>query len=625
MEKVRRGIKILFKSMKKNKAEIAAILVCLAMLGLFVSLKEGFHMDELISFEMANAEYNPWIVPTQPEGRLAKFVHNEIDGDSLGETLSNLAAEIKDVLQNGGDSKLLTYKADVYEEPVWITAEQFRDYITVGKGDAFHYLSVYFNVKDDNHPPLHFMALHTISSIFRGRAEAWMGCVINLIAVLVVMILLIRIGRLLAEEFHMAEAARATGVFCALCYGLSGGAVATVLLIRMYGMLTMWCVAYFYIVLKKWKDRQFDRHNFGLILITVFGFWTQYFFLFYCILLAVVTGILLLRNKRGREFRRYVRSMAIAAVVGIAVFPFSIQDVLSSGRGTEALGSLRKGFAGYGEQLGDFLGILYHRTFGFCFLILLFALAVWLFRVRSRFSAKGAEGKKEAAEGGKQSLPEQGAITGERACGREEEDRKRQAALLWMLLLPPVAYFLLAAKMSPFRVDRYLMPVFPFVMLTGVLLMAYLLHELKSYIRPERGKLLTVLACGAAVLIQVEWLAEYDESYLYRGYGYQEACAREYSGDACVCVYAGVGYYENLKEFTYYRETLLVTEDELAQRLDKDSVREQEELILIVKTGVDLERVLRVMEEDYGFVIRSNAFRGLGPHGDYVVVMGKDK
>ncbi len=279
----------------KKWPEIGVVLFCLFVLGLFVLRKEGFHMDELLSFELANAEFNPWIVPTQPEGRLAKFVRNEIDGESFGETFRNLAAEAKDVLQNRGESKLLTYTADVYEEPVWITAEQFQDYITVDRGDAFNYLSVYFNVKDDNHPPLHFMLLHTVCSLFQGRAESWMGCLINLAAVAAVMVLLIKSGRLLADALGMKERTRLTGLLAALLYGLSTGAVATALLIRMYGMLTLWCAAYFYIVLKKWLNREFDRHNVCLTAVTAMGFWTQYFFLFYCILLAGVVCVLLVR------------------------------------------------------------------------------------------------------------------------------------------------------------------------------------------------------------------------------------------------------------------------------------------------------------------------------------------
>ncbi len=68
----------------KSGAEIIVVALCLLLLCLFVSAKEGFHMDELLSFELANAEYNPWIVPTQPEGRLARFVTMRSTGIILG-------------------------------------------------------------------------------------------------------------------------------------------------------------------------------------------------------------------------------------------------------------------------------------------------------------------------------------------------------------------------------------------------------------------------------------------------------------------------------------------------------------------------------------------------------------
>ena len=55
---------------KKILPELLAVILCLVLMGAEVRRKEGYHMDELLSFELANARYNPWIVPTQPEGRL---------------------------------------------------------------------------------------------------------------------------------------------------------------------------------------------------------------------------------------------------------------------------------------------------------------------------------------------------------------------------------------------------------------------------------------------------------------------------------------------------------------------------------------------------------------------------
>lgn len=581
---------------KGKKYETAAVLICLAVLCLFVSMKQGYHMDELLSFELANAEFNPWIVPTQPEGRLARFVHNEIEGENLAETLDNLAETVRDVLQNRGNSKLLSYKAQVYEEPVWIPREQFADYIQVDSDDAFNYLSVYFNVKDDNHPPLHFMLLHTVSSVFRGRVRAWKGCLINLAAAAGVMILLMKLGRRLAVCFGMEEHQRAVGIVCALLYGMSAGAVATVLLIRMYGILTLWCVAYFYLVADKWESRQFHRRNFPLILVTLLGFWTQYFFLFYCMCLAAVTAVLLLRRRRMRELWCFVRSMAISAVAGVLLFPFAVSDVFSSERGVEALGNLSAGLSGYGTRLREFLKILGSRTFSPLFWVFLLIPAVWALRLRL--------GKKEGK-------------------GRPAPDA---TAMMWLLVLPPAGYYLLAARMSPYLVDRYVMPIFPFVSLTGTLALFGLLSVISRRLSGKRARFFVPAACAAAVICQTVGLCMYDGSYLYRGYALQEQVAEENADYCCICIYDGVGYYENLPEFTHYKSTLLLTCEQLAARQDRESIGELDKVAVLVKPGCqkDLQQILDIMNRQYGFAADSGGRYDFDAHKDVLILMRKD-
>lgn len=608
---------------KDNLAEAVAILICLLALCGFVAAKEGFHMDELLCFELSNAEFNPWIVPTQPEGRLAKYVRNEIRGDTFGETLSNLWGTFQDVLQNRGNSKLLTYQADVYDEPVWITGEQFRDYITVGPEDGFDYLSVYFNVKDDNHPPLYFMLLHTVSSVFRGRAEAWMGCLLNLIIITCVMILLIRIGRILGKALGLGKLSRGAGICSAFCYGISVGAVATVLLIRMYGLLTLWCVAYFYLIIKKWEDRQYDSRNFRLILITALGFWTQYFFLFYCLLLAAAVTAELMRARRSRECLCFVRSMVIAAVLGVAVFPFSIGDVFSSGRGVEALGNLAEGLSGYGVRVAAFLEIAAENTFSLWFWLLLAAAAVLAFALRRRGpawkqAAVEADGEKTEEKGGERT--EDKGKTAEGHSGK-----RNRGVLLRLFLLPAAGYFLLAARMSPYLVDRYVMPVFPFVILGGVLALFGLLQApQKAWPARWRGGM-TAAVFGVALLAQALGLLRYDGDYLYRGYAAQEATAEKYSGYPCICVYEGVGYYENLREFTRYGRTLLVKPEELENRADKESISSLSRFVVLVKGDVDHDQVLSILKTGYGFSSEDVQWIQAGPpYGDTLILIGKD-
>ena len=581
--------------LKGKLPELLVLLLCMLILGLGVSQKEGYHMDELLSFQLSNAEFNPWIVPTQPEGRLAKFVHNEIEGESLGETLGNLAATVEDVLTNRGGSKLLSYQADVYEEPVWITGEQFQDYVTVDKGDAFHYLSVYFNVKDDNHPPLHFMLLHTVSSVFQGKLAPVMGCVINMLCVAVCMVLLMKLGRLLAPEFGMEEKGRLLGLFAAAMYGLSAGAMATVLLIRMYGLVTLFCVALLYIHVKKWLTGAYTGKNKLLILVTVMGFLTQYFFLFYCLILAAVTAVLLWRSRRRRELWSYVRSMVIAAIIGVGVFPFAISDVFSSGRGTEALGNLTAGLSGYGERLAAFGDILLGRTIELWVVILLLSLLALTYYVSGKKGKKMVVGDREAAEVNA-TAEVNAAVGGKEVTGTVNVSKSRRA-LLWLLITPVVGYFLLAARMAPYLVDRYIMPLFPLVILSGALAVVVSGSVLERHYREKR---IVYTACGIMLGLQLLGLCQYDGAYLYTGYREQLQVAEKYSAYPCICVYDGVGYYENLPEFVQYEKTLLVTEEELAGRKDVASVEDLDKVVVLLKSTEDWQQIFEILNNKYG-------------------------
>lgn len=544
---------------KKYSVQIIIILVIVFVQCAFVGQKEGYHMDELLSFELANAEYNPWIVPTQPVGRLAKFMHEEIDGETFGETLGNLKDTVVDVLKNRGESKLLSYKADVYEEPVWISGEQFEEYVTTGKGDRFNYLSVYFNVKDDNHPPVHFMLLHTISSIFPGKVAPLMGCVINIAALVGCALLLMKLGASLdAWEITSNGLGKKAGMAAALMYGCSHAGTATVLLIRMYGVLTFLCVLFFYLHMKKWQERSFDKKNGLLIAVTVLGFLTQYFFLFYCLVLAAVTAVCLFVYGRKKELWIYIRSMVIAAVIGVGIYPFAISDVFASSRGVEALGNLAGGLADYLVRIRTFGGILLERCFGNVWLGLVcvaavLALGVWMFWKKKAYRAQ-----------------------------------------VVMFYVPVLGYFFLAAKMSPMYVDRYLMAGFPFVVAGLAVGICFAVEKIAGKLSERYAQigLLTIplLFCGWHVLT-------YDGTYLYRGYEKQLEIAREYSDLDCICLYEGSGYYDNLLEFAEYERTLLVTPGELLERKDASDIEALDEVIFVVKNIVEEASVQEILEK----------------------------
>lgn len=545
---------------KKYSVQILVILLIILVQCAFVSKKEGYHMDELLSFELSNAEYNPWIVPTQPVGRLAKFMHEEIDGETLGETIGNLKETVADVLENKSASKLLSYKADVYEEPVWISREQFQDYVTTENGDRFNYLSVYFNVKDDNHPPIHFMLLHTISSLMPGKVLPMMGCLINIAAVVGCAVILMRLGTLADKHGITPDGTgKIWGIAAAAMFGCSQAAVATTLLIRMYGVLTFFCLAFFYIHVRKWLEKEFDKKNLLLILVTVGGFLTQYFFLFYCLVLAFVTVVVLFVYKRRKELWIYIRSMVIAALIGVGIFPFSVLDVFASSRGVEALEKLGNGMGELLARIAAFGEILLIRCFGnlrigLVLLLMSLAFGLWLFVTRKQLRVPVA-------------------------CA----------------YAPVLGYFLLAAKLSPFYVDRYLMAAFPFVIGWFSALLCFGVYRLPVM----RKRVLTV----CILLFCATQIYSYDGTYLYVGYEEQLQIAKANQDLSCICLYEGSGYYDNLLEFAEYENTLLVTPKELLERKDASDVESLQKVVFVVKNIIEEDMLQEVLDK-YRFEVQ---------------------
>ena len=592
-------------------AELILLLTFAWLLLDVISNKRGYHMDELLSFELANAEFNPWIVPTQPQGRLAKFVDEELRGENLGETWGNLVDTVQDVLQNGGGSKLLSYQADVYPEPVWIDRQQFIDYITVDEKDDFQYLSVYFNVKDDNHPPLHFMVLHTVSSIFKGKLTPLMGCGINLACVLGIMLLMSLISQQLLppDDYWSRGYGRWMGMLSVMLYAVSAGVFSTVLLIRMYAMLTFFCVALLAVHVRKLYGKQsgeqgFIKGNKLLIAVTVLGFLTQYFFLFYCLTLAAVTAVILWRRGSKKELLHYVRAMITAAVIGVAVFPFSIADVFSSGRGVEALANLSSGFAGYGERLAAFGEILIKRVGVGCMAVLSAAISVCvLIRLCVWYRERG-QGDGEVGPAGKNFI--------EKFC---------------LLAFPVLGYFLLAARMSPYLVDRYIMPVFPLVILLWVIAfgMVYMTIWNRCEQRSDRAGWIPIIGLDivviAAMVCQGFSALRYEGSYMYMNYAGQEELAREYAAYPCICIGEGVSYYENLIEFTCYERTLILSPEEFENREEKESIASLEQAVLLLKDGLDREKTCEIFVETYGLYPEETLMEAGGAYGDQVILL----
>jgi hypothetical protein len=570
------------KDLKINLLLALAIIIVITCDVFFVSQKEGYHMDEVLSYQLSNSEFTPWITPTQPEGRLEKYYSAWIHGDGFFDTLGNLFVQIKDILTNRSSSIAANMTADVYDNPQWMTSEQMTDYVLYTHKDSVPAISAYYNTTTDNHPPLYFMLLNIVSIISAlfsyGTFSPWPGCILNMIFMAGSMILISRF-------FSDVVGKKIMGPVAALFYGLSPAGIGTVLLIRMYSMTAFFCIVFTYLIYKKLiSNEDFKKGNKVLILVTVLGFLTQYFTCIYFFFLTVCVICYLVFTGKKKNALYLLRAMVISAVWGIGLYPFVFHDLFGTQIGESVRGSM-SGFSGFGEKLMIFAEITAKETAwsagGAIVFLSIFILSFIL-------AAKN----------------------------------RRITFYVPALCISCLFYILTVSKIAPYTVDRYLMPVFPIVTICIALGMGYVIKKTTDRILRSENSRARIYAFGmaACAFMSIGMIFIYEPDYLFTGYSTQYRISERYSGYDAVVVYEGTGFYRNVPELMNYKNCLLLKEDDL--EVYDERLASLSDVILIEGAGVEKDRVIAMLGKEYGFSSLTVLMEE-GVFGDRVCLLSK--
>lgn len=244
-----------------------------------INKKQGFFIDEIYSYGLSNSVQMPYI--------------------------------------NKGDTAI---------QNKWVNSSFFDEYLTVQHGERFDYKSVYTNQAADVHPPFYYAALHTICSFFPDSFSKWQGEILNLILFIICEVFLF----LLAWKVFKKDAFLAFGTV--ILYGCSIAAVDTLILIRMYMMLTMWAVISFYLHYKLITEGVTKRRLAAVFAVTYLGCLTQYYFLVLSFFIAAACGINMIIKKQWKNLIIYGLVMAAAVGAMIATFPFVFEHLFGGGR-----------------------------------------------------------------------------------------------------------------------------------------------------------------------------------------------------------------------------------------------------------------------------------------------------
>ncbi len=443
------------ESIRRGWALLLVLVTICAVCLLFSTRKEGMFIDEIYTFGLSNSSYAPFL--------------RDVKGGSINHTV--------------------------------ITRGELLDYVSVMGDEGFDFGSVYYNQVHDVHPPLYYWLFNVVSTLDKGSFSLWPGLVLDGLLHLLSAVLLYALVRRLGGDRYNAAAS-------ALLYGISAIGLSTMLMIRMYGLLTLLTLVLMNLIARLMERfRPLDCALVGLTLLA--GLMTQYYFVFYAFFLCAAYVLRALAKRQYKALAWFIPCALAGALSLLLVFPAAL-DHLFSGKlvsGESAVENL-KNLAQYPVRLRTFVGF-------------------------ARHGLKAAVYVALACIGG--------------LCGIFPQVQKasfdRRFKLDWLVfLLPALVTFVLVAVISPVDEARYIYNLMPAFVL-GVSFLLYLLDTTLGDRVKEIHRALLFLGIACLAL----WVARSaPPDYLYPEYALYDELIEQHRG--APCVYLSDDHFEPVTE-----------------------------------------------------------------------------
>ena len=354
-------------------------------------------------------------------------------------------------LSNAKDSGLMINNIKFDE---WNSSSEIRKVFELNNNEVFNIISIYKNQASDVHPPFYYLIFHILSIFFLNKFTIVPGIILNIIAYIIGMIYLYKISCEISESKH-------NYIPCIL-YTLSVGMISTSMFIRMYMLLTMFCLMFTYYFIKVFKNE--DKSNLiKLGICTYFGFMTHYFFLVYAFFISLFYLIYLLISKK--KVFSFIKTMGISIVLGFITFPFAYIHIFKGYRGSETTENLVK------SSFIDNFNSIYDRFnqeifFGLMIiiLVLIILLIIKLFKDKNSISYMN------------------------------------------IIIISTVLYFLLTVKIIPILSTRYFYSIYPII----ILIICYLIDRSinNKYIKQGMFIILIILSIIAKINYKPSWIGK---------------------------------------------------------------------------------------------------------------------
>lgn len=253
------------------------------------------------------------LIVVQMTGALVLACHTSAGGDPVFTfTLANSPYEFNYI-----DNKIDRFPG----ENGWFSARILKEQYVVEDYDRFNYSGVYWHQRIDNHPLLYYSLVHTICSLFPGTYSILYALVINLAALLLIDLILLRIAQLLFCRHPRTGALvlLITATSMITFYGM-------VRLARMYMLLALMCLWLLWICLRLLHQRRVRCAE--ILLCVLLGSQTHYYYYVYGALLGCGALLFLVLQKRWKEIVRVFWAASLGEMCSLILFPWVIWHIV---------------------------------------------------------------------------------------------------------------------------------------------------------------------------------------------------------------------------------------------------------------------------------------------------------
>lgn len=523
---------------------IALITVMCGVIFFYQTQKTGFHEDEIYTSASAVNPYDGLFVTYGEKDTATKVFEKYIFDDNIFTEIKNAAHFVR----NYEDYTDEINELKTQEIPVWKTRESAEKYVTLTPDNYLNFKAIFYNQTKDNHPPLYYTLVHFSSMLFGGHFSKYTAFVVNLAAFIASCFVLKRILELIGKENLTASAL--------ILYGISQGCISMVIFQRMYMLMTLFVMLYFYLSVRLYKNDFELKPRFVLALgaVTVLGYLTQYFFAVYALFIFTLMIIKMVKEKRFKTALKYFGYHVLYALIGVMLFIPSLYHLFFTDRGLSNLEN-----SGYFDNLLKYVKHLMYA-----------------------FSMRGSAAVTV--------LTAVGLLAGIIYLYRKSSEK----FVVLLTVIPGVLFFLVTVKMTSFQELRYIMPVLPFAALTVILV-------LDGVFKCEQKNVLILLIAAA---LSVNGLIFSKPKFLYEEYGECIEIAQKYSDRSFVYVYDNIfNHIQSLPEMMIYEKTMIVNAcwDQEKYFIEDEQLNSEDSYILCIKSYMDNEKILQNIRDNTDF------------------------